>query len=396
MEPPFTPERSPADALRFWLERQRYERVVEEGHKLLAFDPDNPDIHRILAIARWSQGNAKRAEHHLRESLRTCPDDASSQALLALLRSNPFASRASDEHAIAALALDPDSVIAWHALGHSALADDGEFSMRCARRILELDPQNIEARILIFAAISKDEEKPDWHESAEQWLKEGLAIAPENADLHGLLGGHLIGAPKRIREGEAHLRTALALDPGSSLAEGWREAIASKRDWCLHLLDFPRKLCIAPISAIGRALTRYPLLIIFGKFFLVVVALCLVGLVFWLIFLWPVAWLYRRYVIHGDLLRANLRLSRFPVFAWLVPSWGWLRRIVVMLALPLWWLSVPGIFGGINRISPALHAGNVVASAVAAIILGLAGLLLWMEIRKRGRRRAMRGMPSLP
>src|SRR5688572_1982372 len=92
-----------------------------------------------------------------------------SQAFLALLRSHPFLSRSSDLHAIAALALDPDSITAWYALGHSALADDGEFAMHCARRILQLDPRNIEARVLMYVAISKDDEKPGWHESAQRW-----------------------------------------------------------------------------------------------------------------------------------------------------------------------------------------------------------------------------------
>lgn len=382
--------------LLFWLERQRYDRAVEEGHKLLALAPNDPDIHRILGIAWLAQGDIKRAEHHLRESMRTHPDDASSQSLLALLRSNPFTSRSSDRHAIAALALDPDSIIAWQALGHSALADDGEFSMHCSRRMLQLDPRNIEARILMFAAISKDEEKPGWHETAERWLLEALEIEPDNADLHALLGNHLIGRPRREKEGEAHLRTALVLDPASQMAAGWREMIATHRDWGLRLLNFPRKLCTAPMLACGRALNRYPLLILLGKFFLVLVILCLIGLVFWLVFLWPVVWLYQRYVVHGDLLRANMAGSRLRPYAWLVPSGAWLRRIVIFGAMLLWWMMVPMIIGGINHLHPKLNGGNLMVVGVSALILGGLGLLLWMEIRKRGRQRAMRGISGSP
>lgn len=378
--------------LHFWLERQRYDRVVEEGYKLLAIDPDDPDIHRLIAVAWWSQNDAERAEHHLRESLRVSPDDASSQALLALLRSNPLTSRSSDRHAIAALALEPDSIIAWHALGHSALADDAEFTMRCARRILQLDPQNIGARVLMFVAISKDEDQPGWHESAERWLNEGLALEPENADLHGLLGGHLIHAPKRGDEGEAHLRTALSLDPQSSLAVGWRETLASRRDWGLHLLTFPKKLCTVPIFASGRVLSRYPWLLLLGKLFLVVIIVCLMGLILWLVFLWPVVWFYRCYVIHGERLRAGIWQSRFSRFAWLVPTRVWLRRLAIVPVLLLWWRLVPVIFAGITQLNPALHAGNLVTIGIAAIIVGAIGLLLWLEIRKRGRRRAMRGI----
>jgi tetratricopeptide (TPR) repeat protein len=393
---PDPPERSQADLLRFWLERQRYDRVVEEGYKLLARDPDDPDLHRTLAIAWWSQGDGKRAEHHLRESLRTRPDDASSQAFLALLRSNPLVSRSSDRHAIAALALDPDSIIAWQALGCSALADDGEFAMQCARRILQLDPENIEARVLMFGAISQDEEKPGWHQAAERWLQEGLAIQPEDAGLHGLLGGHLIDTPERGKEGEAHLRTALSLDPQSSQAAGWRETIANKRDRGLFLLNLPKKFFCAPIFASGRALNRYPWLILLGKFFLIAVVLCLMGLILWLIFLWPVVRLYRYYVVHGDLLRARVSASRFVPFAWLVPTPAWLRRIAVVAAMLLWWRLVPVIFSGINRLHPSLHAGNVVAIGGAAIVLGGIVLLAWLEIRKRGRKRAMRGVSGAP
>jgi tetratricopeptide (TPR) repeat protein len=378
------------------MERQRYDRVVEECHKLLARDPDDPHTHRILAIAWWSQGDAKQAEHHLRESLRSLPNDASTQALLALLRSNPFTSRASDRDAISALALDPDSIIAWHALGHSALADDGNFSIHCAQRMLQLDPQNIAARILMFAAISKDEDKPGWHESAERWLKDGLAIEPENAELHGLIGSHLFDAPKRGAEAEAHLRTALSLDPQSSLAASWRETIAIKRDWGLRLLILPRKLCTAPIFASGRALGRYPLLILFGKFFLILVIVCLIGLTFWLVFFWPIVWLYHRYVVHGERLRAGIRLSRYRPLTCLVPAQAWLRRIVMVAALLLWWKLVPATFSGIKRLNPALHTGNLVAIALTSMILGGIGLILWMEIRKRSRQRAMRGISGGP
>ncbi len=382
--------------LRFWLERQRYDRVVDEGRKLLARDPEDPDLHRILAIALWSQGDPKLGEHHLRESLRIDPNDSTSHALLALLRSNPLASRSSDRDAIAALALDPESVLAWHALGHSALADDSDFSMRCARRMLQLDPQNIEARILMFIAVSMDEEKPGWRESAEGWLQEGLAIEPENAQLHGHLGGFLIDTPKRGKEGEAHLHAALLLAPMSSLAAGWREAIVRKRDWGLRLLNFPKKTCIAPISFCGRAMRRYPLLLLLGKFYLALVVICLVGLVLWLIFFWPVVWIYQRYGMHGDLLRAKIAVSRFRRFIWLVPTQAWLRRLIAAAALPLWWQLVSMIFGGIERLHPQLHQGNVVAIAISMIAVGAVGLLLWMEIRRRGRQRAMRGISIGP
>jgi hypothetical protein len=309
-----------------------------------------------------------------------------------LLRSNPLASRSSDRDAIAALALDADAIVAWQALGHSALADDPDFSLRCAQRILNLDPQNIEARILMFIAISADEKKPDWCESAERWLQGGLVIDPENPELHGLLGGFLLDRPKRGNEGEAHLRTALSLAPMSPLAAGWKEQIANKRDWYLRLLKFPKKAFIAPMSFCGRTMCRYPLLFLLGKFYLVLVAICLVGLSFWLIFLWPIVWLYRHYGIHGDQLRAKIAVSRFHRFIWLAPTQTWLRRILIAAAMLLWWRLIPWIFAGINRLHPSLHQGNVVAFGILIVVLGAIGLLLWLEIRRRGRQRAMRGI----
>jgi Tfp pilus assembly protein PilF len=381
--------------LRFWLERERYDRVVEEGHKLLARDPDDPDIHRILAIAWWSQGDNKQAQHHLREALRSCPDDASSQALLALLRSNPHTSRSSDRHAIAALALDPDSVIAWLALGNSAQVDDEAFAMHCARRVLQLDPRNTDAHVLMFGALSA-ERMPGWHESAERWLQEALAIEPDDAGVHGLLGCHVIDTRKRGKEGEAHLRTALLLDPHSSLAAGWREMIATKRDWGLRLLDFPRKIFTAPLFASGRAIGRRPWLLLLFNVFILLWVFCLIGFSFWLIFLGPVAWLYRRYVIHGDLLRAGMSASRFRPCAWLVPRHAWLRRIPIVAAMLLWWKLVPVIFAGIQSLHPSLHAANVVAIGFSAIILAGIGMLLWLEVRKRLRHHAMRGISGAP
>jgi cell division septal protein FtsQ len=68
----------------------------------------------------------------------------------------------------------------------------------------------------------------------------------------------------------------------------------------------------------------------------------------------------------------------------------------MVAALLLWWKLVPATFSGIKRLNPALHTGNLVAIALTSMILGGIGLILWMEIRKRSRQRAMRGISGGP
>ncbi|MCW1923293.1 hypothetical protein OKA05_12075 [Luteolibacter arcticus] len=386
-----------AASLSFWLERQRYDRVIEEGHRLLAQSPEDPDLHRLLAIAHWMLDDRRSAEHHLRETLRLRPDDESSLSLLALIGSSSLGSRKSDRHAMEALALDPESITAWHALASSSIGDDPAFSMRCSHRMLELDPRNIEARILLFIAIAvtMEEKMPGWHLQAERWLREALAIEPENADVHALLGDHLLSVPQRRKEGEAHLQQAIAIDPMSSLAPAWRESLASKRDFFLKLMVLPRKIGTGIIKAMGRSLSRFPLLLLLGQFYLVVFVLCLMGLIFWGIFLWPVIWLYRKYVVQGDHLRAGLASSGKRWLGWLVPAPAWLRRIVMLFALVGWWRLVPEIFAGIGRLHPGLHCGNVVAIGGTILLLACVGLFFWLEFRASRRRKEMAGFPPL-
>ena len=215
-----------AASLAFWLVRQRYDRVLEEGHRLLAQCPEDPDLHRLIAVAHWRLDDQRSAEHHLREALRLRADDESSLSLLALISSTTLGSQKSDSRAIEALAIDPDTVTAWHALASSSLGDDEEFSRRCCRRMLQLDPGNITARIILHAAACMNKNVPGWHQEAERLLLEALSIDPENSDIHGLLGIHLLETKDRRKEGEAHLRQALATDPMSSLAVDWRESLA--------------------------------------------------------------------------------------------------------------------------------------------------------------------------
>jgi Flp pilus assembly protein TadD len=384
-----------ASSLAFWLERQRYDRVIEEGRRLLAQSPEDPDLHRLVAIAHWMLNDQKSANHHLRESLRLRADDESSLSLLALINSSSLGSRKSDRHALQALALDPDSLTAWHALASSSLGDDTEFCMRCCRRMLQIDPRNISARMLLHAAVSMNEDVPGWDAEAERWLREALAIEPENADLHALMGMHLLPIKQRRKEGEDHLRHAIAADPMSPQAATWRESLARQRDLVLKLLILPRRISTGIVTAMGRSLSRYPLLILLGKFYLIAFVLCLMALIFWGIFLWPVVWLYRKYVIHGDLLRARTVASGKRWLGDLVPSRLWLRRIIVLVAMVGWWRLVPEIFAAIGRIHPDLHSGNVVAIVLTTAIVGGAGLLSWVHLRKIRRRKEMGGLPPV-
>jgi hypothetical protein len=235
---------------------------------------------------------------------------------------------------------------------------------------------------------------PGWHQEAERLLQEALAIEPENADLHALLGVHLLPIKHRSKEGEVHLRQAIATNRSSGEAAIWRESLAKHRDLLFKTLILPRRICTGIITAMGRSLARYPLLLILGKFYLIAFVFCLMVLIFWGIFLWPVVWLYMKFAVHGDLLRARIMTSGKRWLGALVPSWLWLRRVIVLLAMVGWWRLVPEIFAAINRLHPGLHSGLVVAIGGTILLLGGAGLFCWLEIRSSRRRKEMGGLPT--
>jgi tetratricopeptide (TPR) repeat protein len=383
-EEPFT-----LNNLRFWLERQRYDQVVSAASELLARDPDNPDLHRCLAIAWWMLNDSKKSQEHLLETIRLSPNDAGSHALLALLRSSQFGALSTDRHALTALALEPESLLAWHALGHSALVDDHETAKKCAKRMLTIDPDSVEARVLMYLAV-RNEEGERWQSTAESWLADALRLDPNNAMLHGVLGNHLLQIRGREMEGEARLLTALSLEPSSPSAPDWRTAIASRRDPLLLLLNLPKSICLGILFWCARALSRWPILIILGKLFLVLTILCLMGLLAWLVCLWPIVVIYRSYVIHGDRLRTSVQTSRHRQFAILIPNADWLRRIIAIAAGCAWIAALPWLLQLSITIFPSLDLADLMGFGVLAILAGGVGLLMWMGIRKRLRRRALR------
>ncbi len=363
--------------------------------RLLAADPENPDLHRLVAIALWQLERPTEAESHLHEALRIDADDNLSRALLALLRSSPIGKTSSDRDAIAALALDPDSILAWTALAQSSLGDDPGFSRQCCQRMLQLDPHCISAHIYLHHLALLDEEQEGSRRQAEQWLRDALAIEPENADLHALLGDQLITERGRKKEGRYYLEQALMLDPSSSSASTRRETLGIHSDIILKLLRLPGRICLGAITGAGRLIGKFPILIILGKFYLALVAICLVGWVIWLYMLGPVAWMYRRYAIGGEDLRARLACSRWRMVIGLVPRAAWLRRCVVVLLIPAWFFVAPQIVTLVSRLHPSFHAGNLGAAALAALLLGGLSLALWLRLRKRHRRKLLGTFPAL-
>ncbi len=59
--------------------QQRYTEASIALERALRFDPDHPDVHRVLATLHWRAGNIERARTHAARALEGNPDDAVAQ-----------------------------------------------------------------------------------------------------------------------------------------------------------------------------------------------------------------------------------------------------------------------------------------------------------------------------
>ncbi len=59
--------------------QQRYTEASIALERALRFDPDHPDVHRVLATLHWRAGNIERARTHAARALEGNPDDAIAQ-----------------------------------------------------------------------------------------------------------------------------------------------------------------------------------------------------------------------------------------------------------------------------------------------------------------------------
>jgi tetratricopeptide (TPR) repeat protein len=109
------------------------------------------------------------------------------------------------------LAIKPTSGAAHYYLGwcHNRQGK-ADLAMNLFRRAIRLEPDCVPAYLDLAEALFKRKQLPE----AEKVVRDGLAVAPNHARLHGNLGLLLIQMGRRP-EGEAEIRQALKLDPAS-------------------------------------------------------------------------------------------------------------------------------------------------------------------------------------
>lgn len=199
----------------------KYEAAAREARRALQRNPDDAQAHRLLAWARWAQGELSRAEFAARAALRLAPDDADVHSTLALILTDRGKRQEARAHHERAITLAP-AVPAFHTRYARFLLRTRRWaaSLREANAALKLDPRHVNAFL-----IRADVLRAQGHLSAaETAVHEALALEPNSAAAHQALGRiHL--ARDEGDEALACFREALRLDPTDEVLK--RELIRS-------------------------------------------------------------------------------------------------------------------------------------------------------------------------
>lgn len=227
------------------------------------------DAARSRALLLLRQGRADLAEPELRRALAFDPDDPDLHALLALALSD--LDRASEALAEAerSVGLAPDVGVGHYARAVALLRlEKPKPAAEAAREALRLDANDVEARVTLAAALLRQQKR----EEALAVAEEALALDPENTGAANLRALALVKLGRRD-EAAATVEGVLARDPDSAVShanQGWtllhqgreREAMESFRE-ALRLdpdNDWARSGVVEAMKArnvVYRGLLRY-------------------------------------------------------------------------------------------------------------------------------------------
>ncbi|MBI4568971.1 MAG: tetratricopeptide repeat protein [Planctomycetes bacterium] len=197
------------------MEHRRYDLAETELRKAAATDPNNAQVHALLAMCMAARGNLKAA------------DAASRQAV----------------------ALAPDSPFSHYARAR-VLEDRDEYggALKHAREALRLDPANS----LSHAIIARVHLVRKTWAGAIATAEAGLAVDVECAECHAVRGMALVFSGRK-HEAEQAAAGVLARDPENSLAHatmGW--ALLDKHDYARAFDHFRESLRIDPGNVWAR------------------------------------------------------------------------------------------------------------------------------------------------
>ena len=204
----------------------RFDMAKGEIQRALAHDPQNGDLHALLAICLLQdKENLKEATESAKLAVAASPDEPFSHYVLSLV----WDRRGQTEYALdsinEAIRLDPEEANYFALLAQCHLMKDRfQESLEAANQGLSIDPEHIECGNLRSISL----ERLGRGDEAELSAAQTLARDPDNAGSHAAHGYTLLNAG-RYQEAQVAFREALRLEPSNEMARlGMMNALNSR------------------------------------------------------------------------------------------------------------------------------------------------------------------------
>lgn len=207
------------------LSQGKYDHAEKILESLLATGFEDPDLIRMMALAKIGKGNFSQAEELIRMLISHQPDNPSGHYLLAVIREHgrdfEDAHKLMDE----AIRLEPDNAD-FFAFKASLHLHRQEYSQALGQADtgLRLDAENIQALNARASALIGLNRKDE----AYATINKSLETDPEDPDTHANMGWTLLHLGKSDQALE-HFRTSLQFEPDNQFAKnGLMEAMKAR------------------------------------------------------------------------------------------------------------------------------------------------------------------------
>jgi predicted Zn-dependent protease len=214
-----------------WIEAQRYEQAASELERALAMDPDHVRARLLFARVEIGRESWPEAETHAARAVALAPDHPGALGMLAAIALRQGRYGEAEERVLAALRVDPEAAWLYELYGDvMRLAGHQDKARRLYERGLALAPEDSDLHAkLALVAVAQNRVR-DASERAGASLAHGAeaSLGHTAAGLALLRGGRPFAA-------RAALREALRLQPeDADLAELWRDS-----DRCCRFVYLP-------------------------------------------------------------------------------------------------------------------------------------------------------------
>ncbi|MBL9077405.1 MAG: tetratricopeptide repeat protein [Planctomycetes bacterium] len=210
---------------RMLLEVRRPRDAVAALQRHLALAPEDPEGHRLLALARFGAGDPAGATAAAERAVGLAPEDAASAFVCGFVHARCGRTEPARHHLLRALAVMPDHAPSHALLGELSLAKGcAAAALAAARRALAVDPDDAAHHLLEAAALRATGDPA----AALDSVRRGLTRAPLHAELAALEGELLLHRGDVDGAAESFSRSLRQQPHGESARRGLLEALRAR------------------------------------------------------------------------------------------------------------------------------------------------------------------------